>query len=296
MRIGLSVMAILGLAACEVAPGQFDHEATLQTDARGVALDQSGDVAQVGMFGTTCDVFTSDASVGTDYDYPSEQETVVDIAPAGVLIISPDRVHVQGHDWTVSDINVTGVVDAGFSDQGVVAIADTGAGCEVNWTDIGSDVAVDATLCNAGSFDVTPGGAAIVGTGDGVFSVDSEGSTIIDSTANLAAFDSASGILYVAELGGLEVRGLDLDGTEVWNTQLDGAVRAVTEMGDLGRAGVSIQKFGGHGEIVTIDGLTGEIISRVNTPNAAEDLSTSGDGTMVAVDVADAVHFFRTRE
>ncbi len=297
MRIGLSIVALMMFGGCDYQAGQFDHQATLHTQTRGVVVHENGDVAQAGMFGTTCDVYTGDASIGTDYDYASDEEVVTDIHMGEVLIVSPDSIIIQD-GRNAGEVAQPGVVDSRLTDDGFVSVSGNDAGCSVSWTgDMTVSTAVDSGLCNSTSMSVDrTNGNAFVGTADGAFGVDADGATQIDTVSDLISWDPTAEVLYAATSGGIEVLGLEADGTERWSVQLDGAVASLEAMGTLGQAVVSIQKYSGHGEIVTIDGITGEVLTAVATPSAADDLASSEDGSMVAVTTESAVHFFKMGE
>ena len=71
-------LATLGVAAvgCSYNSTGFDHESVLFVESSGVALNHDGGQGMAGMYDATCVFSTPDASIGEDYDMPSDDAGV----------------------------------------------------------------------------------------------------------------------------------------------------------------------------------------------------------------------------
>lgn len=295
-------LLLAGAAGCTNQSVTFEHQSELDTNTRGVALLDDGLHGQAGMYGLTCRINTADASIGEDYDFPSNSETVVDGGTIGtdpaVLVISEVGAHVtypnRGWDWSTSEYDNPNLVDGAVYDSGIVVLVNDGS---VQWVS-GDQVAtapaaVDATVHG---MTVTPSGTAFIGTTAGVISVDPSGSsTDVGAEADLLAWDDAAEVLYTAMSGTTTLSGIEADGTVRWTTELPGNITSLDAMGPLAQAAVMVEDASGTGELVTVDGFTGAITSSLTTPSAADDLVVSGNGHTMALVLPNEVHFFAVR-
>lgn len=303
MRMIIGTLALTALVGCaaqdEVA---LEHRSVLETQARGIALDGTGAIANVGMSNTTCDIETSVAGVQADYDYTSDAEVVVDgteLDNIGVinLVLTPDTVHVNTPDSPQADPShpAAGAIDASVIQGGYVVVNDSG---DVTWSTIEGNVnsEVEAGLDVDGGSSLTTdpsSGTAFVATADGVVAVTSSGETfqVTDGVDALVAWDTAADALYVAQPGSTEVQAFEADGTLRWSSQVEGTVAALTEMGAKGNVALSVET-GAGGSFVVLDGASGMRTAALSTPSAAQALEVSGSGDVLAVELASAVHFF----
>lgn len=305
----LPLIGLIAFAAAGCSDAlTFDHQSTLYRSTRGVALhdaDLGGmGLAQVGMSGTTCEVDTEWASIGTDYDYPGTDESVEDNGNQDggkvVLIKSEDAVHIQSGSMFApsSDYIVPGVQQGRLLDVGAVAYGEEGGDCYVEWlgttvparTDLGAG---SCTAINDMTADPTIG-TAIFGTDYGVLSVDpgEAGVVVNEEPTDLIEFDPVTGLVYAAQIGSTEVRGLHPDGLLVWTTDVGGSVIALDDMGSRGAVAVSVDD-GASGRIVVLDGYTGVMENDVYTPAPADSVKVAGDGRTMALVNSDQVNFYK---
>lgn len=301
--------ALVGCASPDTVA--LEHRSELSVQSRGVQLSDDGSSSHVGMFGTTCEVGTQYAMVGEDFDYDSEADTVVDAAfipGIGMMtaVITPDFVNITTPEMVQwgTELEVRGVLDARFTDDGFVAVQvtpeATGSACAVAWYDgngeaIASAASLGVECTDASDMATDPAtGTAWVSTSTGVVRVGSDGQVAqIDGTANARlAWDASARALYVGGEGTATVQAFELDGAQRWSADLPGDLTALASMGDAGNAAVSVTLADGSGEFLVLNGATGEIQTDLPTPSAAQGLEVSGDGAVLAVTLPGAVHYF----
>jgi hypothetical protein len=316
MRTVVVALSMSLLGACTFQPGAMEHRSSVYTSARGVALHEDGESAQVGMSGTTCEVQTPSGLIGADYEYDaSADERVADYGVVNgvpqVAVVTPGTIHLQDVDNTwgsdVVQVGVPGVRDVRLHDGGLIVLAEVPSddisvapASTLTWIDLGIDTPAEITLGNGvdvGGFTSDPiTGQAWVATSDGVVSVTPNGAEPIGIAADIVAWDATSQALYVAERNSRTVRALEIDGAERWSVELEGIVQSITDLGIRGAAAVSIRKYAGHGEVVILDGESGELLDVLLTPESASEMTASGDGDTVAVVTPGAVHFYNAAE
>ncbi len=302
----IAATALVGCASPDSVA--LEHRSELTAQTRGVQLGEDGRVSNVGMLDTTCSVTTEFAMMSDDFDYPTDSETVVDASttPDGIsaVVITPGQVNITTPDqfpWT-SSFEVIGVIDARKTDAGFVASSvppTAGLDCDVTWfDDAGQVVASAASLgieCD-GESDMTTDpvtGTTWVSTDSGVVRVSQAGDILsVDDTPNARlSWDEDADALYLGALGSDTVRALEADGALRWEVAVDGSITALSHMGESASAAVSIESSLG-GELIVIDGLTGEVEADLPTPSSASALDVSGDGRVMAVTLPNSVHYF----
>jgi hypothetical protein len=257
----------------------------------------------VGMFGTTCRVNVNDGTIGEDYNFPTEDEEVVDatvlygdnavlvLSDLGAHVTYPDRVW----DWGTDDFGGPGVLEGTITNDGVAMLS--GDPCRVDWNS-GTDAVsteVPDDLCQGASFTADrEDGRVFVANGD-VFKVTEDGYENIADGADLVVWDMAAEVLYATTTGSSTLYGIEEDGTQRWLTEVEGAIVTLDVMGMLGQAAVMIEKDNGAGALLTVDGYTGEITSSLATPSAADKLESSDNGKTLALVLPREVHFFSVR-
>lgn len=290
---------LAGMTGCSTQAVNFEHQSELEVNTRGVALLDNGLHGQVGMYGTTCRVNVADASIGEDYEFPGDDEAVVDAGTiddaAVVLVVSDIGAHLTFHDTfgvQPLDFEDATIVDGAVYNDGIVTLHDDGS---VKWWVDGNVVATQTDVALSNRLTVTPEGIAFVGTTNGVVVVDGEGSSTTIDGAELVTWDEFAGVLYTAAAGDTWLSGVEGDGTVRWTTEMPGAIVAIDTMGPLASAAVMVEHANGTGELVTVDGYTGEITSSLTTPSAARSIHTSGNGRSMALALDREVHFFNVR-
>lgn len=295
-------LLLAGASGCTTQSVTFEHQSELDTNTRGVALLDDGLHGQAGMYGVTCRVNVADASIGEDYDFPTSDEQVVDGGTIGtdpaVLVISPVGAHItypnRGWDWSTSEYDNPNLVDGAVYDDGIVVLLNDGS---VQWVS-GDQVASAPAAVDASAYgiSVSPSGTAFIGTSTGVVVVDQGGSpSTIGTEADIVVWDESAEVLYTALSGTTTLSGIEADGTVRWTTEMPGTITSLDAMGPLAQAAVMVEDASGTGELITVDGFTGEITSSLTTPSAAEALVTSGNGHTMALVLQNAVHFFTVR-
>lgn len=299
------VLLVLGVGCSQADPVAVSHRGKVDVQSRGVGLSRDGVVAQIGMWGTTCDVRTRSGMLGADHDFPGTEETVVDggddpslgfatvtVSEAGVHLTFPD-------DGTTVDVMGPSAIDGRLVPGGVVLRLDRPSGCEVAWVPHGSwgpdaVVAVPDEACDPDT-SVSPDrdeGELFVVTDDGVLVVDGSGWSLIPVVADLVAWDPWAGALYAARRGGEVVAAYEKDGALRWEAPVRGRVRALDHLGEHAAASVMLELPGGLGALVVLDGATGGERLDLDTPSAASDLVPSDDGSVLGLVLADEVHFY----
>ena len=303
MRVLWLGLVAVGAAACATPAVNFEHQSELAVASRGVALNTEGLDGIVGMFGTTCRVNVNDGSIGEDYNFPTEDEEVVDAAVLygdnAVLVISDMGAHVtypdRVWDWGTDDFGGPGVLEGGITDDGVAMLA--GDPCRVDWSS-GTDAVstgVPADYCAGASFSVDrDDGRVFVANGE-VAKVTEEGYETIADGADLVVWDMEAQVLYATLVGSSTLHGIEADGALRWTTEVEGAIVSLDVMGMLGQAAVMVEKENGAGALLTVDGYTGEITSELATPSAAEAVESSDNGKTLALVLPREVHFFNVR-
>lgn len=291
-------LVLAGAAGCTHEPVTFEHQSELPNATRGVALLEDGLRGQAGMYGLTCQVQVADASIGNDYDFPSDDETVVDGGTLGdepaVLVLSAVGAHLtfpnRGIDTAVDLYENPAIVDGALFDGGVSVLLEDGT---VQWLDGDAITSVPATVdASVFGMTVTPSGTVFVGTDAGVVSTDPSGeSTTIGEAADIVVWDQAAEVLYSAMAGSTVVSAIEADGTVRWTTDVGGEITSLDAMGPLAQAAVMVETNAG-GELLTVDGYTGEITSSLATPGAADSVEVSGNGRTMALALPGSVHFF----
>lgn len=308
--IGMSLVLLVAATGCSADQVSYEHRSSLETRTRGVALLDSGDSAQVGMSGNTCEVATSSGMIGADYDVAmGEDDHVQDAFGTDVIVVGASGIYVveQGGTGWWDDggttVDAFGVDEARFTESGFAALQTEGEACEVTWygTDgtATGELSIDASLCG-GAFAVDRvGGTAFVGTPDALAIVTPQGVTNGAIAGDLVAWDATAEAIYVASAGGTQVHALAADGSVRWSVDVGAPVTSLDDMGDVGRVAV-MAGTDEAGELLILDGTTGEIASTLVTPSAAQTIVSSGDGRTMAMVVESMgrpeVHFFGTRE
>lgn len=288
LMVGLALLAATGCTANQVG---VEHTAQLETRARGLALLDDQDSSQVGMSGNTCQVQTTSGAIGNDVDVaPGEDDVVTDAVGSDTVIVGQGGVYVlDGSGWGGFEpmVTSTGITDAKLTNNlDVVALADDGT---VSWngqdpvaTSGGSDLAVDRMT-----------GTAFVVDGNGLTAVTPAGATATAEGAfDMVAYDPASEAVYVAAFGGSEVRALEVNGTQRWAAELGGTIKSIDDMGSAGAVAIMMEADNGMGELLVLDGRTGEQLSAITTPSAADEVLVGNNGESMALVLPNEVHFF----
>jgi len=295
------------LAGCQQNTATFEHRSQLGVEARGLALYEDGESGNAGMWGTTCDFETRNGDTINDWDYPGEQDQVLDASstsigtnaaivstPGGLFITRPD-------DWPEQvRVKFPGVIDARFVDGGIAVLRDPQkADCMVSWrTDLESgtiNTEVPSDLCEAPNVSIAvdkTSGVVVVGAGDQGAVVSQDDVLLVDGLGDLVAWDPYTEIIYTANEGSDLVSGFKLDGTVVWSTTVAGVVRSLDSMGPAESALVMVATLDGGGDLIVLDGYTGIEETSVPTPSAALRIDVSDNGAVVALVLRDTTYFY----
>lgn len=308
MIIGSAIAATALVGCASPDSVALEHRSELSAQTRGVELGENGRVSNVGMFGTTCEVTTEFAMMQDDFDYDSDQDTVVDAETfpgqgMTAVVITPDKINITTPNlfpWSNS-FEAVGVVNAQLTDEGFVSlqVPVQGSSCDVIWYDAsGQQVASPASLgveCDEQSDMATDeaSGTTWVSTGSGVVRITPDGVVVsVDDIANARlSWDGDANALYLGALGDSTVRALEIDGALRWEVEVPGEITALAHMGEEANAAVSVSTSAG-GELIVIDGESGEIEADLPTPSSAMALDISGDGRVMAVTLPNSVHYF----
>lgn len=283
------IIAIL-LSGCTLDEVEFAHRSTLETRARGVGLHHSGAFAQVGMIGNTCEIQTSTGFIGTDLDVVAgEEDKVEDTFDSLALVTgtSGNQLYVLDRsNYSSYFIDSDNVDQARFYNDGVVVLDD----CNLTWISTEEERVSSEIPCGETLTVDHLTGTAFVATTAGLVTATPDGSDVVEVSGSLLAFDSSLGVLYVGELGESIVSGIQ-NGQVIWSTDLGQPTSSLDDMGIKGMAAVMVGDLESGG-VVTVAGLSGEIVSVFETPSTADSITVSGDGSVIAITLPDEVHFY----
>lgn len=299
----LAPLSLLLLSACSTPDGtDIQYLSTFDAGTRGLVLHEEGDGGHAGMFGSNCPFDTSTGQVTGDYDLPDSDEDVQDGEPTSLgditlAAVIPGTVHVLDKtdgEYTHVPIEVSGVREARLTWDGVVALAPQT--CSMSWVSLDGELLAGERLegCN-GEFETDPStGLTFVG-GDVAVLTDGQNTVSSSVSGNLVAFDDVAQLFYVATLGEAHLSAVSFDGAEVWTVATDGPVTALDDGGNTGTAGVVLD-LGDQGAVAFYNGLDGALTRFALTPTAAEDLSVSGNGAVVALVRPEQTFFYALGE
>ncbi|HMV68812.1 MAG TPA: hypothetical protein PKA64_18310 [Myxococcota bacterium] len=271
-----------------------------------VAVDASGAVAvqspagarretgaYVGMSTMVCQVLWRSGMISADYNPDAnETEVVTDYDEDVVLSVTP-----RGYQVLTPDIGDTqhfrrpGLVDARIGDRGPILVIEDPGSCTV---DVGgrNPVELPGACPTGGSFTVDADDmTAWSGSAGGVVEIDRDGARPFGATGDLVARDADHDILYVASTGGAEVRGYDRERNLLWTAPIDGAVRELRAIPARAMAALLVDRAEGSA-IVYVAADDGAVTEAGSVRTAVDHLTTSPDGSRLALALRGEVHFF----
>lgn len=288
LSVGLALLVATGCTTNQVG---VQHTAQLETRTRGLALLDDQDSSQVGMSANTCQVQTTTGAIGMDVDVaPAEDDYVTDAVGTDSVIVGQGGVYVldgSGFGSGAPVVEMADVADARLTQNlDIVAVTNTGTvtwnGADPVQTSGASDFAIDRLT-----------GTAFVVDGSGLTAVTPDGTTsTAEGAFDLVAYDPATEAVYVAAIGGSEVRALEVNGTQRWAADLGGLITSLDDMGSAGSVAIMMELENGNGELVVLDGRSGEQLSSIITPTAADELMVGNNGESMALVLPNEVHFF----
>jgi len=294
------VLVILG--GCTAETDIFEHRSELYIQTRGLALYEDGQTGSAGMWETTCDFSTEDGQTTTDLDAPGDKDEILDASvtslnqPA-VLISTPTGTYIGFPEQLDEprELRVANVIDANFVDQGIVALANPGI-CQVHWGDSDSvtTIEVPEDYCDAPGVGIDSdftSGLVVISTNDDGAIVTPEQVIQIEGLGDLVAWDRFTQTIYAAHSGSSQVRGHGVDGGLLWEAEVEGSILSLDDMGPHGAALVMTSLWDGSGNVVVLDGHTGELRTETSTPSAAK-IQVSDNGEVMAAILPDTVHFY----
>jgi len=287
----LSTLFAIAATGCQPSALTLTHMSTLDSQTRGVVLYDDGQRGHAAMWETTCEFDTLNGWLISDHDLPTQDEVIQDTFDGQVIGRSDQGAHIVQDRGR--DVVQTGVVASRLLERGVVTVYDKGGDCRVSFRE-GPAVSVPDEACDlSNGFDTDREGRVFIGTATGTLSVDAEGSTEIDGPNDFVVYDRATGLTYVARHGGTEVRALTKHGDIRWSYETDGGITAMDDMGRRGMVMVMTAVAGSSGgEIIILEGHSGERVTEHSTPSSEVDLTVSEDGTTMAAVLKDQVFFY----
>lgn len=286
-----TALALALLAGCTGPPDLYlSHMSTMESETRGVVLYDDGQRGHAAMWDTTCEFDTLNGWLIEDHDLPTDTEIIQDQFEGTALARSDLGIHMI---FDREDIELGGVLETRLlEDGGVLTLRRKGELCRV---DIGDrTVEVDTALCtDLTSVSTDRVETLYVATGDALYGVDETGAQLFASDIDLVVHDRSNDRIYVAQLGGETLTGLDSKGVEQWSVTTDGPITSLEHMGRRGMALVMVEDLStGRGAMQLFEGISGEEVVRHDTPSGDGDLTVSDDGTTLAVTIPGEVHFY----
>ena len=282
----------IGATGCQSSEITMSHMSTMESQTRGVVLYDDGQRGHAAMWNTTCEFDTLNGWVISDHDLPTEDEVIQDTHQGFVVGRSDEGVHiVQDRD---NDLEESGVIASRLLDDGLVTVHHGPEdNCLVSFSG-GDRVSVPLEACDADNgVDTDRVGRVIIGTDSGTLCVDREGATEIDGPNDFVVYDRATRLTYVARYGGMEVRGLTQRGDIRWSYETEGMITSMDDMGRRGMVMIMTSVLGSsQGNIIILEGHSGELVTDHTTPSSDVDITVSDDGTTMAAVLTDQVYFY----
>lgn len=206
---------------------------------------QSGDPALVGMDNVLCAVDPSMGTVGTDYFFSGSGDTLHDADGSSALIstdeglyFAPLPVDLDGsYGDGVPDWDLSGVMDAIFTDDGVVLAHLDADGCHVEGE---SGSVIDLGDCETVSLSEGPHG--VIATVDGFPELlEGDGTSEVAVDGDVLVWDPASEVLWVGSTGSETLQGLEASGDLRFEVALPGGLVDLTVVGAVGTAMVLVE-------------------------------------------------------
>lgn len=298
MRMFTVGLALLVATGCTTDQVSFTHASELQTQARGVALLDDADVAQVGMSANTCEVQTSSGVIGADSDVAvGEDDNVQDAVGSNTVVVGTAGIYVIDRNFGgigEPQVRLSNVAQSRLlSDGTVVALHGTESTCAVDWQGGGR---VDIAGGCGGTLAVDRAtGKTFVANGAGLTIVDPSGASLtVEGAFDLVAYDETADLVYAGTLGDSEVRALDTNGVVQWASDLGGSITAIDDMGPTGAVAVTFDNGNteSSGNLVVLDVSTGDQISNIPLPSAPNQVLVGNNGASMAMVLEREVHFF----
>ncbi|MCB9796692.1 MAG: hypothetical protein H6741_28670 [Alphaproteobacteria bacterium] len=302
--LALTAASLLTLTACASGPQEgtaITWRSTFEGSTKGLVLHKDGDAGHAGMFGTNCPFDTWTGQVTGDYDLPDSDEDVQDgeeteLGGITLAAVIPGTVHVldkTGGEYSHVSLPLPGVTQGRLTEDGVVGMTED---CALSWVGLDGALRRSVTLsaCEAG-LETEPATGLTLVAGSPARLTDGNFVTEAEASGDLVAFDGAAQAFYVARSGEARLSALELDGSLRWSVETSGPVTALDDGGETGAAGVVLELAEG-GAVAFFDGLTGARTRFAETPSAADDLSVSGNGQVVALVRPQQAFFFELGE
>jgi hypothetical protein len=293
----MRLLALLVLTGCS-STVDLDLRTVLPTAARGVAVHDGGQVADVAMADQVCQIHIPSGAVVGDINPSEGAERLVDAAGAATLALG-DGLFTLG-DGAADAVPLTITpIDGRFATQGVVGLfATDDAACGLARWDGASATgqAIPGTDCSGEvGFDLDPAeGVAWVADGATLTATAASGEVVVYDVAtdgiDAVAWDGAAGVAVVYARGGDELTAFSPKHGVTWATRVAGRLQSVAVADAEGVVVASVATDHG-GQILVIDGHTGAALAEHAVPDVPE-VAISPDGTGLALQTPDAVYFY----
>ncbi|MCO4744371.1 MAG: hypothetical protein KC912_06245 [Proteobacteria bacterium] len=285
----ITAIAFIALAAgCSTDQVTMEHQGSIWSEARGVAIQDGGERIHMGMdWGTTC-AFSLNGDFQEDYDFPTETDAIHDARNGEALGTSSVGLHFIGRD--VADVTMPSIVDAGLTSTGAIALTNLAGECEAQW--IGNDGVTSVALGDCGPAELAVAGdLAVLGTQTGAMVVGADGQVIDLPGHDQVQVDRALDLVYVGATGEHGLTAAGIDGEVVWQTDLPGTLLDIADLGEAGMVVASVES-GFGGAIAFLDAATGDLLNSVDVP-AGVQLASADGGTTLTVTSDWETHVYR---
>lgn len=294
-------------AATGCAPDtSLEHTAAWQGDfAQVVVGADGGDLHAVSTTGSIGRFVTATGEVLEEFEPVAGEpeglhDVVEDDGTAVVLASGQDRFYVWEGAGVSEPLSAEdrggGVLGARQTSGGTAVLRnDVDDGCVVEWILPGDvrQMALPQDACASPCVTASRADDRLLVTASGA--TWSVGPSDLDewlSEGDVCAFDQQSGALVVGQVGNTSITATTAFGDALWSVGLPSDIVAVADLGETGGFAVAGDQ-GSKGQIVLVDGPTGEPTTAVSTPVPGAGLSGGGRGKVLAVWLATEVHIFQ---
>jgi len=286
MRWGL----LLSLVACSsVETPMLIQLSSVEGPFVGVALEEHSSRAQLGMLGNTCTVEAKNGLVSRDRDLLNDRDDRIHDTYEGHTLVSSDE------HWLRVDEELEPLEEGLGSFQKMFLHQDGMTGVDDACTVVRGGERWETSLdCTLATLDVLRSDGSIAGADGSKGVVVGGDGTSWESAlfADIVVWDQALEVLYTGDTGGETLAAWSKSGDKLWETALGGQIVALDDLSGKQEAVVMLNAGELPSEMVRVDGISGEVLRRSEIPDGGESVFAGDNGSAVAVQLPNEIHFF----